>query len=66
MALDMNDIKVIQTESKLLGVKLDKVDLHLSMIVKINREMLNEQIKTNALLEILVSNTTHRPSIGPG
>lgn len=66
MALDMTDLKTIQTEAKLLALKLEKVSLELSMIKKINREMLNEQIKTNVLLEQLVDNTRHYPSIGPG
>lgn len=54
MGLDSEDYKMLQTEFRLIGSKLDLLNEHVKMIQKTTYQMLMEQVKTNVFLETLV------------
>lgn len=52
--MDNSDYDMLRTEFALLGNKLDLLNEYLSMIQKTTYQMLMEQVKTNACLEMLL------------
>ena len=52
--LDSSDYKMISTEARILGAKLDQTNIHLRELKEEIRSMVSEQIKTNTLLQVMI------------
>lgn len=67
MPLDINDIKVIQTEAQILGKKLEAIKEYLSTLTVYTHQLRDQQILTNELLKQIRDNTDKvvpRPRFG--
>ena len=57
MALDMHDLKTIQTEFKIIGSKIETLNSSLKELVRVMIHLRVKQEMTNVLLEQIKNNT---------
>ena len=69
MGLDIQDVRMIQTEAQILGAKLESINSNIRSVAQILIELKSQQIKTNVLLEKIADYTSelvpHSSMTGP-
>jgi hypothetical protein len=66
MPLDSDDVNMIQTEAKMIELKIDASNNHLNQINKTLYILLQEMVKTNYYLEKLATERSPYQKMGPG